>query len=91
MPITIPMVEARNRLTTLPEQFADNPDVDALVVTRRGHPVLAILPWEFYDSLMDTMRILADPELATALKQSIKEIQEGKTEDWEAVKAELGL
>ena len=88
---TIPMVEARSKLTSLPEQFAENPDVDAVVVTRRGQPVLAILPWELYDSLMDTMQILADPQLMSDLKQSIKEIQDGKTEDWEAVKAELGL
>ena len=88
---TLPMVEARNKLTTLPEQFAKNPDVDAVVVTRRGLPVLAILPWELYDSLLDTMQILADPQLMNDLKQSIKEIREGKTEDWEAVKVELGL
>ncbi len=91
MPKMIPMVEARNRLTTLPEQFAENPDVDTVVVTRKGQPVLAILPWELYDSLMDTMQILADPQLMNDLKQSIREIQEGETEDWEVVKSELGL
>ncbi len=91
MPITIPIVEARNKLTTLPEQFAANPDIDAMVVTRRGRPVLAILPWEFYDSLVDTMQILADPQLMADLKQSIREIASGETEDWEAVKRELAL
>lgn len=91
MSITVPIVEARNKLITLPEQFAANPDMEAMVVTRRGRPVLAILPWELYDSLVDTMQILADPQLMADLTQSIPEIKAGETEDWEAVKKELCL
>ena len=38
-----------------------------------------------------TLEILGDPDLMSSLRQSIKEIQEGKTEEWDTVKAELGL
>ena len=91
MHITMSMVEARNKLTTLSRQFAENPDIDAIVVTHKGHPTLAILPSELYYSLIDSMQILADPRLMSDLKQSINEIQEGDIESWEVVKAELGL
>ncbi|MDQ3706117.1 MAG: type II toxin-antitoxin system Phd/YefM family antitoxin [Chloroflexota bacterium] len=93
MAITIPIVEARNTLTSLPEQLDKEPDIASRVVTvtRRGQPVLAIMTWELYDSIRDTMQILADPALMAQLRQSIQEIQAGETEDWEAIKSELGL
>ncbi|MDQ6694842.1 MAG: type II toxin-antitoxin system Phd/YefM family antitoxin [Chloroflexota bacterium] len=87
---TLPIVEARNSLTSLPEKFAANPGMDALVVTRRGRPVLAILPWELYDSLLETMRIMADPQLMVDLREGIASIRAGETFDWESVKAEIG-
>ncbi len=85
----LPMVEARNSLTTLPERFAENPNLDALVVTRRGHPVLAILPWETYDSLIETMRIMADPQLLSDLREGIAAMQADNTVNWEDFKQEL--
>ena len=84
------MVEARNSLTTLPERFAEDSSINALVVTRRGNPVLAILPWEVYDSLMETVRIMADPQLIADLREGIAAIQAGDTVDWDDFKRELG-
>ncbi len=86
----LPMVEARNSLTTLPERFAENPGMDALVVTRRGRAVLAILPWETYDSLIETMRLMADPQLMSDLREGIAAMQAGDTVGWEDFKRELG-
>ena len=91
MALTLPIANARNRLMSLPEHFEENPALEYVTVTRRGNPVLAILPWELFDSITETLEILADPDLMSSLRQSIKEIQEGKTEEWDTVKAELGL
>ncbi|MBI3961933.1 MAG: type II toxin-antitoxin system Phd/YefM family antitoxin [Deinococcus sp.] len=85
----IPITAARHELTSLPERLAKEPG--AVAVTRRGKPVLAIMPWELYESIVETLEIMGDPELMAAIRQGIKDIEEGKTIPWETVKAELGL
>jgi PHD/YefM family antitoxin component YafN of YafNO toxin-antitoxin module len=72
---------------SLPEEIDAEPAV--IAVTRRGEPVLAILPWALYESIMETLEILSDEELMAALRQSIKEVSEGKTVAWNRAKQEL--
>jgi len=85
----IPITEARNELTTLPERLAKEPG--AVAVTRRGKPVLAIMPWELYEAIVETLEIMGDEELMDALRQSIKEAEEGKAIPWDQAKRELSL
>lgn len=85
----IPITEARQELTSLPERLAKEPG--AVAVTRRGKPVLAVMPWELYESIIETLEIMADEELMAALRKGIKEVSEGKVVPWEAVKEELNL
>lgn len=85
----IPITEARHELTSLPERLAAKPG--AVAVTRRGKPVLAIMPWELYESIVETLEIMGDKDLMAAVRQGIKEIEEGKTIPWEQVKKDLGL
>lgn len=86
MTIKMPITEARHKLTDLPEEFQRSSQRDAVAVTRRGEPVLAILPWELYDSLVETLEILSDPEFMTDLRKSIQEAKEEKFIPWEKVK-----
>jgi PHD/YefM family antitoxin component YafN of YafNO toxin-antitoxin module len=88
---TIPMIEARKKLTSLPEQFKKEEDMDAIAVTRRGKPVLAVMPWEFYETLTETLEIMADKDLMNKLKKSIRELNSGKVIAWEDAKRERGL
>jgi len=85
--VKIPIIKARDRLTSLPEELAEEPG--AIAVTRRGEPVLAILPWDLYESIMETLEILGDEELMAALRQSIKEASEGQAVSWDQAKQEL--
>lgn len=85
----ISISEAREQLTKLPERLAAEPEVIAL--TRRGEPVLALMTWELYEVIEETLEIMEDPDFMAALRQSIKEADEGKGTPWETVKAELGL
>ncbi len=85
----IPITEARDEITSLPERLARHPG--AVTVTRRGRPVLAIMPWDFYESIMETMEIMNDPETMKALRRGIKEMKEGKGIPWEKVKRDLNL
>jgi antitoxin YefM len=85
------MVEARKRLTTLPEVFEKHPDIGAVQVTRRGKPVLAVMSWDLYESITETLEIMSDPEMMAAFRQGVKDMNEGKVYPWEQVKRELGL
>ena len=86
---SIPIIQARNQLTSLPEQFEQETEPEAVAVTRRGRPVLAILPWDLYETIVETLEVLSDEDLMAALRQSIREADDGQVIPWDAVKAEL--
>ena len=85
---TMPMIQARNQLTSLPEQFEREAELGAVTVTRRGRPVLAILPWELYEAVLETLEVLGDEQLMAALRQSIREADAGDLVPWEAIRPE---
>lgn len=85
----LPITKARDALTSLPERLAREPG--AVAVTRRGEPVLAILPWELYETLEETLEILGDEELMVELRRSLREAEAGESIPWETVKADLDL
>lgn len=62
-----------------------------MAVTRRGQPVLAVMPWELYQSVAEALEIMGDEDLMAALRKSIKEAEEGKVIPWERIKKGLGL
>ena len=82
--------EARKGLLDLPEKLARVPE-RAVTITRRGQPVLAVMPWEFYESIIETLDVLSDPELVIALRESIEDIERGRLLSHEEVGARLGL
>ena len=84
----LPITQAREELTSLPERLAEEPDT-VMVVTRRRKPVLAILPWELYEGLLETLEIMADPELMAELRKSLEQADRGETIPWEQIEAEL--
>lgn len=81
--------EARNNFTRLPARFGREPE--AIEVTQRGKSVMAVLPWELYESLMETLEVLADEEAVHALKESVKDIAAGRTYSGREVAKKLGL
>ena len=85
----LPITEARHELTSLPDRL--NETHETVTVTRRGKPVLAILPWDEYEALVETLEIMADRNLMTALRKSIQEIKHGKLIPWDRAKQQLGL
>ena len=93
---TLSISEAQKELTRLPEQFEEQPQ--AVTVTRYGKPVMSILPYESYrslletiDSLLETIEILQDEELMATFRESVEAIRRGELVDWEDAKRELGL
>lgn len=88
---TLPITKARSQLLDLAEELSRKPEIGAVAITKRGQPVLALMPWEFYEGLVETLEILGDETLMASLRQSIKEAGKGKTIPWEDVKKSLGL
>ncbi|MBI2555012.1 MAG: type II toxin-antitoxin system Phd/YefM family antitoxin [Candidatus Rokubacteria bacterium] len=88
---TLPITKARAQLLDLAEELSRKPEAGAVAVTKRGQPVLALMPWEFYESIVETLEILGDEALMASLRQSIKEAGKGKTISWKDVKKSLSL
>jgi antitoxin YefM len=85
----IPISEAQHELTSLPEHLAEEPR--AVAITRRGRPVLAVMPWDLYESIIETLDILGDEELMVALRQGIQESEAGQGIPWEQARQQLEL
>lgn len=94
--------EAQSQITRLPEELGEKEE--PAIVTRHGKPVLAIMPYVMYRSLLEkygslieqvealqeTMEILQDEEQMAAFRQGVQELAEGKGRPWEEVKKEHG-
>jgi antitoxin YefM len=87
----LPTIESPPQITILSAEIAKTGNNGALAITQQGKPVLAVMTWDLYESLIETLEILGDPEMMNTLRQSIHEIQEGKTVSLAEVKLELGL
>ena len=88
--------EAQKELMRLPEQFEEQPE--AVTITRYGKPVMSILAYDTYrslletiDSLLETIEILHDEELMATFRESVEALRKGELVDWEDAKRELGL
>ena len=86
---TMPMVDARKRLTNLPEELQHDDTLDIAQVTRRGKPVLAVMPWELYEAITETLDVLGDADLTAQLRQSLRELKNDETIPWDEARREL--
>jgi prevent-host-death family protein len=71
------ITKAREALLDLPERLAKTTD-KTVSITRHGRPVLAVLPWELYESIIETLEVLGDPEATAALRSSLEDIRKGR-------------
>jgi prevent-host-death family protein len=81
--------EARKVLLDLPEKL-ERGSGRAITITRRGRPVLAVMPWEFYESLIETLDILGDPDTVSALRDSLEDLKRGRVISNREAKTRLG-
>src|SRR5260370_41749014 len=90
-PGPLAMAEARKRLPKLADTLEKHPEIGAVKITRRGKPVLAVLSWDLYESVVETMEIMSDPEMMAAFRQGVKEMEEGKGIPLEQFKRKHGF
>ena len=80
--------ETRKRMTTLESDMSYE---DTISVTNHGKEVLAILKWETYESIAETLDILSDPDGYNDLKAGIAQAQAGNVVDFEDFKKMINV
>jgi PHD/YefM family antitoxin component YafN of YafNO toxin-antitoxin module len=60
-----------------PRSSAGTPE-RAVTITRRGQPVLAMLPREFYERIIETLDIPRDSEMVKALREGLEGLERGR-------------
>ena len=83
----IPLTEANQSLLDLAKDIIEEP----LIVTQEGQPIMTAMSYQKFESLMETLDILADQTFSQKLKASIKQVKSGQTVSWETAKEKLGL
>ena len=84
----IPITEARKQFMKLPDQAAKH---QILAVTRRNKEVLAVMSWELYEGLLETLEVLSDSKLMKNLKKGIDDVKAGRTHSLAEAYERLGL
>ncbi|SDY90045.1 prevent-host-death family protein [Modestobacter sp. DSM 44400] len=62
---------------------------DRVAVTKKGSPVAVILAVEDYESMMETLEILSDPQARSDIRQAEAEMTDGQVYDEVQVRAAL--
>ncbi|MDX9784774.1 MAG: type II toxin-antitoxin system Phd/YefM family antitoxin [Spirochaetia bacterium] len=80
--------EARKRITSLEEELSFD---DTISITNHGKEVFALLRWDTYESIADTLDILSDEALHEELKTGIQQLEDGNLIDFEDFKKSLNV
>jgi len=84
----IPITEARNNFMKLPDQVEKE---QIIAVTRRNKEVMAVISWELYEGLLETIEVLSDPKLMRNLKKGMEDVKAGRTHSLSETHERLGL
>ena len=83
---TMTITETRKRITSLENTM----DYDETIsITNHGKEVFALLRWDTYECIQETLEILSDETLSKNLALGIQQIKENKLIDFDSFKAGL--
>ncbi|MHB1010845.1 MAG: type II toxin-antitoxin system Phd/YefM family antitoxin [Propionibacteriaceae bacterium] len=80
--------ETRKRITSLENDLSFN---DTISVTNHGKEVFALLRWDTYESIAETLDIISDEALYDDLKIGIKQFESNSLIDFEDFKKSLNV
>ena len=80
--------ETRKRITSLEDDLSFN---DTISVTNHGKEVFALLRWDTYESIAETLDIISDEVLYDELKIGIKQFENNNLIDFEDFKKSLNV
>ena len=81
---TMSMKELRPQLPKVIDKIDGK--LDRYVITKRGKPVVVMLSIDDYESLIETLDILADPRAMAGLRKGEEDIRRGRTRSWQEIK-----
>lgn len=87
---TMTVSDARAHLPEIIDQVNESPK-ETVEIMRRGEPVAAIMSARLYESLVETLEILADEETAKALREALRNARKAKFIPFEQVRKELDI
>jgi antitoxin YefM len=84
---TIPLAEARAQLSQLIDEVVKTHE--RVEITRNGRRAAVLLAADDYDSLVETIEVLSDPELVAAIREGEEALARGESYTKEQVEEEL--
>lgn len=85
---TMSLKELRPALPQVAKKIDEK--LDRFIITKRGKPIFVMLSIEDYESLMETVEILADPKALAGIRKGEEDIRRGRLHSWKEVKERLG-
>ena len=86
---TVPLSEARAHLSELMDEIESRHE--HVVITRKGLPVAVLMPSAEYDAVEETLEVLHDEDLLSALRESEEDVKAGRVQSLGEIRRELGL
>ena len=81
--------DASRSLAQIVKDLNESPGV--VSVQRYGKPVLAIMTWDDYEGLMETLEIVRDDEAMESFRRAVKQFEAGEGRPFEEFAAEIGI
>ncbi len=77
----VPITQAKAKLLDMVRQLSDTNDT--IAITKNGVPEAVMLSMRKFEGFLETIDILADPEMMKQLKGSAKDVREGRLIDFD--------
>jgi prevent-host-death family protein len=84
---TVTLSEAKAHLARLMKEIEEIGE--PIIITRSGDPAGVLLSLDDYEGLLETLEILADEDLSTAIKAGLEDIEAGRTSTHDEVWRDL--
>jgi len=75
----VPITQAKAKLLDIVRQLGDTNDT--IAITKNGVPEAVLLSMRKFEGFLETIDILADPEMMKQLKESAKDVKAGRLVD----------
>jgi PHD/YefM family antitoxin component YafN of YafNO toxin-antitoxin module len=80
--------ETRKRITSLESELSYD---DTISITNHGKEVFALLRWDTYESIAETLEILNDDKYYEMLKEGIQQVKNNELIDFDDFKVLLNV
>ncbi len=80
--------ETRKKMTSLEGELSFE---DTISVTNHGKEILAIIRWETYESIAETLEIISDEMAYKDLRTGLKQLDNNELIDFEDFKKEINV